>query len=268
VLLQEVGEHLTRMRTADLKAALAGKSVNDRSKFLAGNPVGAPRRITLDLTGLPAATRDGRLREALSQVLEYAVQTQASAVAVEDLNFEVAEKSRDAHGGKRSFRRLLTEFPTAQVRERLPRMAGLKNLAIIAVDPAYTSRVGGTAWQRALSDDSVIVTRHEGAAVAIGRRALAYGLTARPRGRARQRFVPHQRDGSTTGLAGQERAPASAARPHAARGDHNRVDAFRTPPRRPPRLPAVHGQSGVDPVGRPTDHSQAGHRSAGATAPG
>jgi hypothetical protein len=168
----------------------------------AGNPVGAPRRIPLILTGLSTATRDARLREALSRIIEYAARAGASAIAVEDLGFAELETSREAYGRNRAFRDLLTRFPTAQFRDRLPRMARSRNLAIIAVDPAYTSRVGGASWEQALFDDSVIVTRHEGAAVAIGRRALAHGLTARTRGRPR--------------------APAAAVRLPPARWKHDR----------------------------------------------
>ena len=56
-------------------------------------------------------------------------------------------------------------------------MAATQGLAVIAVDPRYPSRYGGAAWQRVLPTPTVLATRHEGASVAIGRRALGHGLT-------------------------------------------------------------------------------------------
>jgi IS605 OrfB family transposase len=162
-----------------------------------GNPVGRPVRIPLVLTGACASTRDGRLRAAVTAVLEHAKATGATAIAVEDLDF-ADSKSRENFGRRKAFRHTIHGFPTTQFKDRVVAMAHTQGLGVIAVDPRYTSRYGGSSWQRVLSTPTVLATRHEGASVAIGRRALGHGLTTkagRP-GSPRQRPVPHQSDGS------------------------------------------------------------------------
>jgi IS605 OrfB family transposase len=194
-----------------------------------GNPVGRPVRIPLELDGLSTTMRDARLREAITALLRFAQMTGARAVAVEELGF-TDDTSREKHGRNRRFRRLLSAFPTLAFRTRLTAMAATAGLAVIAVDPRYTSKVGGRDWQRVLAGGPTAtvasltsVTRHEGAAVAIGRRALAYGLTAGPRGPER-RSAPHQRrhpgsrpagggDGSTSSPAAAVQAPGAPVRP-------------------------------------------------------
>jgi IS605 OrfB family transposase len=188
-----------------------------------GNPVGAPVRIPLELNGLSAGTRDARIREALAQVLEHAHSFGAAAVVVEDLGFE-QEKTREKHGRKRAFRALISGFPTTAFRNRLVAMGHRKGLAIIAVDPRYTSKAGGRDWQYVLAGGPTgtvtsksVATRHAGAAVAIGRRGLAHSLTASTPARARARAkelrcrpAPHQQqpptvtagDGSKAGTPG------------------------------------------------------------------
>ena len=52
-----------------------------------GNPAGPPVTIPLDLTGLPASQRDGRLRAAISAVIGLARQRGCRAVVIEDLDF-------------------------------------------------------------------------------------------------------------------------------------------------------------------------------------
>ncbi|MDK3257748.1 hypothetical protein [Blastococcus capsensis] len=194
-----------------------------------GNPIGRPIRIPLQLDGLPTTTRDARLREAITALLDFAATTGARAVAVEELGF-TDDTTREKHGRNRRFRRLLSGFPTLAFRTRLAAMAATAELAVVTVDPRYTSKVGGRDWQRVLTGGPTAtpalqtsVTRHEGAAVAIGRRALAHGLTAGPRGPER-RSAPHQRrrpgtrpagrgDGSTSSHAAPVRAPGTPTRP-------------------------------------------------------
>lgn len=57
-------------------------------------------------------------------------------------------------------------------------MAATQGLAVIAVDPRYTSRYGGTSWQRALSTPTVVA-----------RRALGHGHTTRA-GRSHTTALP------------------------------------------------------------------------------
>ena len=184
----------------------------------AGNPVGAPVFIPLLLAGLPTSTRDARLRHAITELLTFALTSGARAIAIEDLGFR-AESSREKHGRNKKFRKLLSGFPTAAFRERLVAMATTAGLTVIAVDPRYTSKVGGRDWEKVLgggyrggtpvraadrcatncatttsasrsATPTTTVTRHCGAAVAIGRRALALGLKAGPRPEARKRPGP------------------------------------------------------------------------------
>jgi hypothetical protein len=202
VLLRASWTHEQPPLVADLAQLRAGRvvSLDLNADHLAlarlnpdGNPVGPPIRIPLELTGLPAGTRDARIRDAITQVLAHAQRFGAVAVAVEELGFE-AEKTREKHGRRKSFRALISGFPTAAFRTRLVPMAYRQHLAVIAVDPRYTSKAGGRDWQYVLAGGPTatatsrdVATRHAGAAVAIGRRGLAHGLTASTPARARAR---------------------------------------------------------------------------------
>jgi transposase len=169
-----------------------------------GNPVGQPITVATDLTG-PSSQRDGRLRAAISGLIREARRQGCGGIAVENLSFPDARASgRETLGrgrrGKR-FRRLVAGLPTGRFRERLRGMACHAGLPIVAVDPAYTSRWGAQHWLRPLQQQSrttatAPVTGHHGAAVAIGRRALGYGVRRRP-GVTRAR--PEDRAGRATG---------------------------------------------------------------------
>ena len=229
-----------------------------------GNPVGRPLRVGLDLAGASASTRDGRLRAAITAVLEHAKATGATAIAVEDLDF-TDSKSREKFGRRKAFRHTIAGFPTTQFKDRVVAMAHTQGLAVIAVDPRYTSRYGGAAWQRVLSTPTVVATRHEGASVAIGRRALGHGLTTQAgrSGLPRQRPVPHQSDGSSARTrAGQGRATTDTAEAATRAGAHQPPVHTRQPSRRPPR------SSGVDTPGGPSEQVQAGHRFPGSSPTG
>jgi hypothetical protein len=111
-----------------------------------GNPGGAGINIPLVLEGLPAATRDGRLRGAISRLLNLAQQRGCSAVGIEDLDFADARQAgRETFGrgrrGKR-FRRTVAGIPTAQFRDRLAQMAANRGIAVVAIDPGWTSKWG------------------------------------------------------------------------------------------------------------------------------
>ncbi|MFI9587402.1 IS200/IS605 family accessory protein TnpB-related protein, partial [Streptomyces sp. NPDC052236] len=110
-----------------------------------GNPVGEPQRFFYDLTG-STVHRDAQLRHALSRLLHYTRRSGAAAIAIEDLDF-AAEKGREKHGRRKRFRRLLSRFPTAKLKARLVSMAAEQDIAIVAVDPAYTSKWGAQHWQ-------------------------------------------------------------------------------------------------------------------------
>jgi hypothetical protein len=213
-----------------------------------GNPVGKAVTIPLELSGLSAPTRDGRLRSAISELVRLAHSAGAKAVVVEDLDFiEARLEGREQAGrrpsrGKRgrSFRRLVAGIPTGRFRGRLVQMAANATLAVVAVDPAYTSRWGAQHWLTPLREQfSPNISAHHAAAVMIGRRALGQ--------RARRR----ERCDSTRPEDRHERATDSAVRPTPASaglapqrtrkpGD---LEARGQPPRRKTR-PAVRASPG------------------------
>lgn len=147
-----------------------------------GNPTGAPRTFAYDLTRA-ATHRDAQVRHALTRLLRWAKDTAAKAIAVEDLDF-TDSKTREQHGRHKRFRRLVSGMPTSRLRARLLAMTAEAGIAVIAVDPAYTSRWGAEHWQKPTSTPARKTTRHEAAAIVIGRRALGHRIrrrTAPPR---------------------------------------------------------------------------------------
>jgi hypothetical protein len=170
-----------------------------------GNPVRVGNDIPLALDGLPASTRDGRLRGAISRLLDIAQQRGCTAVGIENLDFtdvRQAGRERLGHGrrGKR-FRRVVAGIPTAQFRNRLAQMAANRGIAVVAVDPGWTSKWGAAYWQRPLQAKypRTEITRHHAASVVLGRRAL--GLRARRRPGVP---APHQRMEAAPSGAGVE----------------------------------------------------------------
>ncbi|GCB48139.1 hypothetical protein SNL152K_5462 [Streptomyces sp. NL15-2K] len=163
-----------------------------------GNPIGDPLTIPLELTGR-TATRDGRLRAAISHLIALAREHGCAGIAIEDLGFADARatgRETMGRGGRgMRFRRTVAGMPTARFRERLRGMACHAGLVVVAVDPAYTSRWGGRYWTTPLQEQSkkTTVTRHHGASVAIGRRALGYGIRRRPGVTARHRRMAARR---------------------------------------------------------------------------
>jgi IS605 OrfB family transposase len=141
-----------------------------------GNPVGEPLRFGYDLSGT-AQHRDAQIRHALIRLLHFA-RRHGLAIAVEDLDF-TAEKTREKHGRRKTFRKLISGMPTARLRARLVSMAAELGITIVAVDPACTSRWGAQHWQKPLTTKARKATRHDAAAVAIGRRALGHPIRRR-----------------------------------------------------------------------------------------
>jgi IS605 OrfB family transposase len=195
-----------------------------------GNPVGQPVTVPLELKGLSTKARDARTREAITEVIIIAKDHGTGAIVAEQLGFE-QDKTRERFGRRKAFRAIISGFPTIAFRDRLAPMAARAGLAVIGVDPRYTSKVGGRAWcwvllggptakvaktsndsegtagkARAPAGRTGLATVHHGAAVAIGRSAYAYGLGAetplRAKARERQaqsaskpRSAPHRSGG-------------------------------------------------------------------------
>ncbi|MEU0675362.1 IS200/IS605 family accessory protein TnpB-related protein [Streptomyces sp. NPDC006172] len=142
-----------------------------------GNPIGSPRRFSFDRSGT-ATHREAQVRHALTRLLNWAKTCGVKAIAIENLDF-TADKIREKHGRKKHFRRLISGMPTGTLRARLTSMADQTGIAIIAVDPAYTSRWGAQHWQKPLTSNKRKTTRHDAAAVAIGRRAQGHPIRRR-----------------------------------------------------------------------------------------
>nr|WP_241267639.1 transposase [Streptomyces scabichelini] len=174
-----------------------------------GNPVGEPQRFFYDLSG-SAEHRDAQIRHALSRLLHHTQRCGAAAIALEDLDFTDGT-SREKHGRNKRFRRLLSRFPTAKLKARLVSMAAEQDIAIVAVDPAYTSRWGAQYWQKPLTTPRRKISRHDAASIAIGRRALGYPI---PRRTAPPHPDQSDRGGHRTVQARPETRRREEPRPH------------------------------------------------------
>ncbi|MDQ1043511.1 transposase [Streptomyces sp. V4I2] len=185
-----------------------------------GNPVGEPQRFFYDLTG-STEHRDAQLRHALTRLLHYARRCGTAAIAIEDLDFTDGT-SREKHGRNKRFRRLLSRFPTAKLKARLMSMAAEQNLAVVAVDPAYTSRWGAQHWQKPLTTPRRKTSRHDAASIAVGRRALGHpirlGAPPRPLRHWGRTTPPHpdqsDRGGHRTAQARPDTRRREEPRPH------------------------------------------------------
>src|SRR3954453_549414 len=142
-----------------------------------GNPIGEPQRFFYDLPGTPQH-RAAQIRHALTRLLHHTQRCGASAIAIEDLDFSDGT-SREKHGRNKRFRRLISRFPTAKLKARLVSMAAEQDIAVVAVDPAYTSRWGAQHWQQPLTTRSPKMSRHDAASIAIGRRAPGHPIRRR-----------------------------------------------------------------------------------------
>ena len=171
-----------RVLAVDVNYRAPGAMVVDS----AGNPIGAPMTSLLALSGLTASTRDGHLREAISGLIRTAEHHGCRAIVIENLDFaDAREMGREQTGrrpsrGKRgrSFRRLVSGIPTAKFAGRLIQMASNAGLAVIAVDPAYTSMWGAEHWLVALREISTEASGHHAAALVIGQTRTPTASTA------------------------------------------------------------------------------------------
>jgi hypothetical protein len=152
-----------------------------------GNPIGEPLSIDVVTAGLRASRRDGRVRAAITHLLDHAEHHHCAAIVMENLDFADARATgRETLGrgqrGKR-LRRTIAGIPTARFRTRLIGMAARRGVAVIGVDAAYTSRWGNQHWRKPLQQrTSEPVTGHHAAAAAIGRRGLGLAIRRRPAG--------------------------------------------------------------------------------------
>lgn len=209
----------------DLNADHLAACVLDSS----GNPVGEPVTVAVDTAGLRASRRDGRVRAAITDLLNLAEHHQCAAVVVENLDFADARATgRETMGrgtrGKR-LRRTVAGIPTRRFRDRLTSMAARRGIGVIGVDPAYTSMWGRQHWRKPLQQQTSepdVVTVHHGAAAAIGRRGLGMPIRRRPPGpRTQQRMrasTPPARPDQPPGTTRRCRSSGSPPRPQRRRG--------------------------------------------------
>ena len=100
-------------------------------------------------------------------------------------------------------------------------MTANQGLAVIAVDPAYTSRWGTEHWLAPLREQDSVTTGHHAAAVVIGRRAHGH--------RARRRASVTRPRPEDHGVRAAPRAPQAK---HANRDGGTRQAPRQPPPRR------------------------------------
>ncbi|MEV6967903.1 hypothetical protein AB0M47_22615 [Hamadaea sp. NPDC051192] len=191
-----------------------------------GNPIGDPRRFHYDLSGT-ADHRDAQIRHALTQLLHWTKQTGAQAIGIENLDF-TAEKTREKHGRRTRFRQLISGMPTGKLKARIVSMAAELDIAIVAVDPAYTSMWGDQHWRKPLTSDKRKMSRHDAAGIAIGRRALGHPIRRRtaPPPQHQSDAVGHRTVQAGPGVPGpEETRPPVTERAHDAR---HRTETTRT----------------------------------------
>ena len=161
---------------------------------------------------------------AIGTLLDHAQHASCSAIAVENLDFaDTRATGRETLGRGRRGKRLratVAGIPTGKFRTRLTGMAARRGIAIIGVDPAYTSCWGNQHWRKPLqqqASDPAAITGHHGAAAAIGRRGLGLAIRRRPAGpRTRQRTsvcTPPARPDHQPGTTRRCRSSGSPPRP-------------------------------------------------------
>jgi len=215
-----------------------------------GNITGTLLTIPLELAGLPASQRDGRVRAAVSALIATARDHGARAVVIEDLDFaEARAEGREKTGNRpsrgrrgRRFRRLVAGIPTARFRDRLVQMTANTGLAVVVVDPAYSSRWAAEHWLAPLRQHHPETTGHHAAALVLGRRGQGH--------RARR---------SATG---NRAAPEDAARPAQARPrNHPAAPAAPRKPAAPRDTRQPHGDKTRTPHRTTAGNQEPEHRS-------
>jgi hypothetical protein len=213
-----------------------------------GNPVGAAKRIDMDLAG-SATRRDAQVRHAITGLLHHTRRHAITTLAIEDLDFaEARTTGRETLGrgrrGKRFRRTVISGIPTAVFRNRLAGQAAQAGIQVFAVNPAYSSAWGDQHWRAPYRN----VSRHLGvppacrgaAATVIGRRAQ--GFKARRRNGVTQPR-PADRGVRATNQTGPTSPQASST------GDRHQTGTRGTTSRAPNRTRTRHpGRATVTPA--------------------
>ena len=220
-----------------------------------GNVSGVPFTIPLELSGLPATARDGRVRAAISDLIAAARDHGAHSVVIEDLDFaEARAEGREKTGNRpsrgkrgRRFRARIAGIPTARFRDRLVQMTANAGLAVVVVDPAYTSRWAAEHWLAPLREHHEELSGHHAAALVIGRRG--HGHRARRRA-DRNRPVPEETSRTAPAQPGNHPAAVPAPRKHATPRDTRQPNGGKTGP---PHRTRARDQAPQDRSGAPAE---------------
>ena len=234
-----------RVLAVDLNDGFLAPAVLDRS----GNPVGRLPHVPLLTEHLATTTRDGHLRQAVTELLDLAGAHGCRLVVVENLGFsDMRTTGRERYGSNKRFRRTVCGIPTAQFRDRLHAMASRRGIAVAGVPAAYSSIWGAEHWHAPLSTKQHKVSRHTAAAVVLGRRALGHSARRRrPRTASPGVTAPGQRtEAAATGQPVRRAAGAASyhvddtwtlgsrhqatGRPQRRKGDHQTRSANTGPP--------------------------------------
>jgi hypothetical protein len=199
-----------------------------------GNPIAESLSIDVVTAGLRASRRDGRVRAAITRLLDHAEHHNCSAIVMENLDFADARATGRETLGRgtcaKRLRRTIAGIPTARFRTRLMGMAARRGIAVIGVDAAYTSRWGNQHWRKPLQQQtSEPVTGHHGAAAAIGRRGLGLAIRRRPAGPRSGR-----RTAAGTPPARPNHQPKATPRRCGSSGPPTRLEACRSTGEHPP----------------------------------
>ncbi len=175
-----------------------------------GNPIGAPTIERIPQQGT-AAQRLGSLREAVSRLIKWGKDGGASFAAIEALDFaDVRALGRQQFrrgGAGRTTRRKVCGIPTAQFTHTISSAAHRRQMPVVAVDAAYTSRWGRRWWQQPLNQSRrQRGDGHAAAAVVIGRRSQRHSEKRRhrmhpTRPEDRQGRTSVEQTADTTGMA-------------------------------------------------------------------
>ena len=118
-----------------------------------GGYLGSVSRHHRPAAGGPAVEHQGRAAgAAITSILTTAREHRASTVVIETLDFDEpaaagANARRRPHGDAGpGVRHQVAGIPAARFRDRLTHMACNTGIAVIAVDPAYTSRWAAQHW--------------------------------------------------------------------------------------------------------------------------
>lgn len=205
-----------------------------------GNPASSVYDIELDWTGTHAKERLTCLGQELTKLCQWARAKGVRALAVENLDFA------DLKGKKRSrtTNQKLHGIPTAAFRHLLVAIAARHGLRVIACDPAYTSADGKHWADVGPQRQDYKLSRHQAAAICIGRRSLALAL---------RRRSPHPTRGSKQRLMSPGVGDGGSLR-----SDHLQGKPKRTKP--PPSRGRPGDSAGARPTRRTTGPMRA-HRS-------